>query len=212
MSCVTILQGTPTWLTFIATDVGTGNPRTGILFNEIDVSYKKSVDASFSIKTLTGPGDFREIGLGVYEILFSASELDTLGSLVYVVVGNGALASPSIKQFVGQAFVQSASAYTPGTIALATNVITGNLINLSGTAIGDAPVSARVLEAPSILGTNPNIGGVGTDIISVRTDTGGFFAIELLQGAVVDITIPRINYRRTLTVPANGTDVLFDIP
>lgn len=211
MSCTTVLQGTATWLQFVATDTGTGNPRTGIVFSEIDVSYKKSVDSSFSVKVLSGP-DFREIGLGVYEVLFSSAELNTLGSFIYVINGNGSLALPAIKQYVGNAFVQSASAYTPGTIALATNVLTGNLVNLSGVALADEAVSARIISAPTIIGTSPNIGSIGTDIVSAQTDTGGFFALEVLQGAVIDVVIPATGFRRTLTVPANGTDVLFDIP
>jgi len=213
MSCIRVLQGTATWLPFIAVDVGTGDPRTGILFNQIDVSFKKATDLTFTLKTLTGPPtDFRENGNGLYEILFSSVELGVLGSFFYVINGNGLLPVPAIRQFVGQAFVESSSTYTPGTISLPTNVITGNLIDLNGNAMAGKAISARVLSAPTILGTNPNIGGVGVDIISAKTDSGGFFAIELLQGAVVDITIPTVNYRRTLTVPANGTDVLFDIP
>jgi hypothetical protein len=211
MACVTVLQGTATWLQFVATDTGTGNPRTGILFNEIDVSYKKSVDSSFTNKVLTGP-EFREIGLGVYEILFSSAELNTLGSFIYVVNGNGALALPAIKQYVGNAFIQSAAAYTPGTIALPTNVLTGNLLTLAGVALPDEAVSARVISAPTILGVSPNIGSIGTDIVSAQTDAGGFFALEVLQGAVIDVVIPATGFRRTLTVPANGTDNLFDIP
>jgi hypothetical protein len=212
MACIKILQGTPTWLPVIATDVGTGDPRTGILFNQLDVSFKKSTDPTFQVKTLTGPSDFRENGNGVYEILFSGTELNTLGTFIYVVNSNGALPSPATRQYLGQAFVESSSTYTPGTIALPTNVITGNLVDLSGSALIGEAVSARVLCAPNILGSSPNIGGIGTDMVSVQTDSGGFFALELLQGAIVDIVIPSINYRRTLTVPSNSTDVLFDIP
>lgn len=212
MACIAILQGTPTWLPVVAADVGTGDPRTGILFNQLDVAYKRSTDPSFSVKTLTGPADFRENGNGVYEILFSGTELGTLGSFIYVVNSNGALPAPAIRQYLGQAFIESSSSYTPGTVALPTNVITGNLIDLHGNALVDEAVSARIVSVPEILGTSPNIGNVGTDIVSTQTDSGGFFALELLQGAVVDIVIPVTGFRRTLTVPANGTDVLFDIP
>lgn len=213
MSCIKILQGTPTWLPFIAADVGTGDPRTGILFNQIDVSFKKATDPTFSLKALTGPPtDFRENGNGVYEILFSGSDLAVLGSFLYAVNGNGALPSPAIRQFVGQAFVESASTFTPGTIALTTNLLTGNLVDLHGNALVGEAISAKVLSAPTILGANPNIGGVGMDLVSAKTDQSGFFALELIQGAVVDITIPVINYRRTLTVPANSTDLLFTLP
>ena len=213
MSCIKILQGTPTWLPFIAADVGTGDPRTGILFNQIDVSFKKYGDPSFSLKVLSGPPtDFRENGNGVYEILFSATELAVLGSFLYVVNGNGALPTPDIRQFVGQAYVESSGSYVPGTIALPTNTLTGNLINLHGGALAGEAVSARIVSAPSIEGASPNIGGVSMDVISTVTDQSGFFALEVLQGAVIDVVIPVINYRRTLTVPSNSSDKLFEIP
>lgn len=211
MSCIKILQGTPTWLPFIAADVGTGDPRTGITFSQIDVSFKKATDITFLLKTLTAP-EFRENGNGVYEILFSASDLAVVGSFLYVVNGNGALPSPAVRQFVGQALVESSSSYTPGTISLSTNVITGNLVDLHAHALIGEAVSARIVSAPAIEGITPNIGGVGMDIVSTQTDSAGFFALELIQGAVVDIVIPVINYRRTLTVPANSSDKLFDIP
>jgi len=213
MACTQVLQGNPTWLPFIASDVGTGDPRTGITFNQIDVSYKKSSQTSFTLKILTGPPtDFREIGLGVYEILFSAAELDTLGTFIFVINGNGALPAPAILQFVGQALVLTSSAYTPGTISLDTNILTGNLVDLQGSALVGEAVSARVLSSPTVMGAAPNLGGVGTNVITSQTDSGGFFALEVLQNAVIDVVIPAVNYRRTLTVPANSTDLLFDIP
>jgi hypothetical protein len=213
MSCIEVLQNTPTWLPFTATDVGTGSPRTGVLYTQVDVSYKKSTDIAFTLKVLVGPPtDFREIGLGVYEVLFSGAELAVLGTFIYVVNSNGALPAPALNQFIGQAWIEDAAGYTPGTISLPTNIITGNLIGLNGNALADEAVSARIISAPTVIGSLPNIGGVGTDTVATQTDAGGFFALELLQGAVVDIVIPATNYRRTLTVPANATDVLFDIP
>jgi hypothetical protein len=211
MSYISVLQGTATWLPFIASNANDGSPRTGITFNQVDISFKKSTQATFQLKVISG-SDFRENGNGVYEILFSTSDLNTIGSFLYVVNGNGVLPLPSIKQFIGQAVVQSSSTFTPGTISLPTNLITGNLISLTGTPLIGESISARIMSAPTIIGTTPNIGGIASDIIATKTDSGGFFAIEILQRAVVDITIPVINYRRTLTVPANATDKLFDIP
>jgi hypothetical protein len=211
-SAIQILQGTVTWLPVVAANTGAGDPRTGILFSEVDVSYKKSSGATFALKTLD-ISEWRENGNGVYEIKFSASDLNTVGSFLYAVNGNGTLASPAIRQFVGQAYVTTSSTYTPGTVTLSTNVLTGNLVNLQGAAIVDAAVSARVLSAPAIEGAAlPNMAGVSTDLVSARTDSAGFFALELIQGSIVDIVISRINYRRTLTVPANVTDILWDIP
>lgn len=212
MSYIEILQGTPTWLPFLAANVGNGDPRTGILFNQITVAYKKSTDAAFISKILTGVGDYRENGNGFYEILFSAPELSVLGTFLYVVNSNGALPSPAMRQAVGQAFIESSSSYTPGTVTLNTNIVTGNLISLRGQPLIGEAVSARIVAAPTIIGSSPNIGGVGTDMVTTKTDSGGFFALELLQNSVVDVVIPVINYRRTLTVPAHSTDVLFNIP
>jgi hypothetical protein len=211
MSCIEVAQNQATWLPFIATDVGTGDPRTGITFGQVDVSYKKYGDVSFSLKILAAP-DFREIGLGVYEILFASAELNTLGTFIYAINGNGALPLPAIKQFVGTAFVEDAAGFTPGTITLPTNILTGNLMGLNGVALSGEAVTAKILSAPNIVGTLPNLGGIGTDMVSTVTDSGGFFALEILQDTVVDVVIPAINFRRTLTVPANSTDSLFDIP
>lgn len=211
MAYIAVLQGTPTWLPFIAINADDGTPRTGILYTQIDVSYKKSSGSIFSLKVLA-PTDFRENGFGVYEILFSAGELNTIGSFLYIVDGNPTLPLPAIRQFIGQAVVQSSSTYTPGTISLPTNMLTGNLIGLSGQPLIGESVSARIMSAPTIIGSTPNIGGIASDIVATQTDSAGFFALEVLQGAVIDITIPAINYRRTLTVPANVTDKLFDIP
>jgi len=211
MSYIAVLQGVPTWLPFVAADVNTGAPRVGITFSQVDVAYKKATDPSFILKLLSGP-DFRENGNGVYEILFSSGELAVVGSFIFVVNGNGSLPSPPIRQALTQAVVQSSSTYTPGTISLNTNILTGNLVDLKGVAMVGEAVSARLLQAPGILGTNPNRGGVGTQIVAAKTDQAGFFALEVIQGSVIDVVIPSINYRRTLTVPSNATDKLFDIP
>jgi hypothetical protein len=159
-----------------------------------------------------GGSDFRENGNGVYEILFSAAEVDTAGTFIYVVNGNGALPSPTIRQYLGQALVETAANYTPGSISVSTNVLTGNLVGVNGDALVGESVSARVMSSPNIIGTYPNIGGISTDIVTAQTDGSGFFALEVIQGAVIDVVIPAVNYRRTLTVPANSTDLLFDIP
>jgi hypothetical protein len=213
MSCIEVEQGVETWLPFLANDSDTGDPRTGVTYDQIDVSYKKYGDTVFTSKTLVGPGtDFRENGSGIYEISFSTTELDTEGTFLYVINSNGALPPPALKQYVGQAFIVDSASYTPGQITLNTNILTGNLIDLTGNPISNASVSAQVLSAPTVMGTSPNIGGVTTSVISAETDSSGFFALEVIQEAVVTITIPRVNYYRTLTVPTNTTDNLFTLP
>jgi len=211
MAYVQVKQGTATWLPFIAANVNTGDPRTGITYSLVDVACKKATQSAFVVKVLTSP-EFRENGNGVYEILFSGVDLNVLGTFLYVINGNGGLPSPAIRQFVGQAFVVSASDYTPGSISLSTCVLTGNLVDMKGQPLTGVAVSARVVAMPQIIGADPNIGGVSSDMMSSQTDSAGFFALELVQGATVDITISRINYRRTLVVPAETTAKLFTLP
>ena len=213
MSAIEAVQSVAEWVPFVAKDADDDDARTSILYTQVDVLIKKSSDTSFSTKTLTGPPtDFREIGNGVYEVSLSAANLDTLGTFIYIVNGNGSLPTPAMKQYVGLVDVKAAAGVSPTSITIATNTLTGNVIDLNGKAVANETIYARVLEAPSILGTTPNIGGVTHDIVSAKTDNSGFFAITLAQGAVVDIVISAINYRRTLTVPANSTDKLFELP
>lgn len=211
MAYTAVLQGTPTWLPMIALDANTGSPRTGITFNQVDVSFKKSSQATFQAKVI-GSGDFRENGSGVYEVLFSGSELNVIGTFLYIINSNNTLPLPAIRQVIGEAVIQSSSTYTPGTITLDTNILTGNLVDLRSDPMVGESVSARVLEAPAIIGVSPNRGGIGTQIISTKTDQSGFFALEVIRGSIIDVVIPSINYRRTLTVPNNASDRLFDIP
>jgi hypothetical protein len=205
-----VTQSVETWLPFTALDAGTGTPRTGIVFSEIDVQIKKASDAALSSKTITAP-EFRELGSGVYEVLYSAADLSEIGSFLFVINSNGALAPPAIQQYVGLANVIEATVAS-SSVTLDTNILTGNVIDGSGNPVQGASVSARVLSAPTINVTSPEIGGVTTSIVSAQTDAAGFFALEVLQTAQVDISIPKINYRRTLTVPSNSTDNLFTIP
>lgn len=95
---IRVTQSVVTWVPFIATNVNTGEPRESIVFSEVDCVYKKSIDSTFTSKTLDAT-NFREVGLGIYEVQFSATELDTLGIFIYVLNGNGTLAPPAINQF-----------------------------------------------------------------------------------------------------------------
>ena len=211
MSFIIVTRDTPTWLIFVASDVDTGDPRTGIIYSQINCYYKKANQAGFQSKTLSG-SNFRECGYGVYEIQFSASDLSTDGSFVYMVESNLSLPNPPLRRFVSQTYVQDIATITPDVIILPIEVIYGNLITLRGDPISGASVSARIVSSPYIIGTSPDIGGIGTDLLATTTNELGFFSLELIQGSVVDIVIPAIKYRRTLTVPSNGSDRLFDIP
>jgi len=201
---IPVQQAVLAWLPFKAVNATDGAARAGITFDQITVTYKKASDRDFGSKSILVT-DFRENGGGYYEIAFSAAELNTPGTLLYLVSG-GTLPAPAINPYLGKAAV------IPATVTLGMNALTGYLVDLNGQALVNESISARVLSAPALVGTTPNRGGIGSGLISAKSDQNGFFVLEIAQGAVVDVVISAVNYRRTLTVPASATSKLFEIP
>jgi len=85
-------------------------------------------------------------------------------------------------------------------------VITGNVYNpASGQPLESVPVNGRVLDMPNLsMGV-----GWADDVVSVVTDSNGKFELTLPQGVRAEVSIPRIRYRRVLTVPSSATVNLF---
>jgi hypothetical protein len=68
------------WIRFFLTDAE-GNPKTGLIYSDVSVKYIKYGQTSFTTKTLDTT-NFRELGNGIYEVQFTGTELDTLGSFI----------------------------------------------------------------------------------------------------------------------------------
>ena len=152
----------------------------------------------FSTTQVNGVTSWVEVGSGVYEVEFSATDLDTLGSFVYKVTG------ATIVQYVEVADVVAAGVAT--TVATVdTCVISGHVFSIAGKALPNATVSARVLGSPSVSGAV----GIGDSLAYARTDANGEFFLELARLASVDITIPKMGYRRQLVVPNSASADLF---
>src|SRR5678810_243796 len=73
-------------------------PVTGLTDTDVSCQYRKAGAGSFTAKTITGV--FAEIGSGVYTILFTAAELDTLGSFTVRVFGGSIQQSITIADVV----------------------------------------------------------------------------------------------------------------
>jgi len=71
------------WIRIYLTDAE-GNPKTGLTYSDVSVRYIKYGQTSFTTKTLDTT-NFRELGNGVYEVQFTGTELDTLGSFIIFV-------------------------------------------------------------------------------------------------------------------------------
>lgn len=63
---------------------------TGVAYTAVTVEYAKEGDSSFTEKTLASE-DWDEIGNGIYNISFTAAELDTKGKFIFNVKGTGYL-------------------------------------------------------------------------------------------------------------------------
>lgn len=158
---------------------------------------------------LTGGADsnFGEAFDGYYFLTLDAADTDTLGSLGLFVTG--ATIRTALEGF--QIVESFESATSPGVGTPNTTSIYGYVYEIDGTPKAGAGVSARTLNSPSIVSPGTEGMAVSTDIVTAISDSTGFFALTLLTGSQVDITVASVNYRRTITVPADSIN-LFEIP
>jgi len=98
--------------------------------------------------------------------------------------------------------LQSEIAVVPSTCLL-----TGFVYDVGAYPITNAVVSVRVLSLPTVIGGL----GVMDSIISTKTDANGYFELEAMQGATLDVSIAVMSYRRTIIVPSVATADLFGI-
>lgn len=87
-------------------------------------------------------------------------------------------------------------------------VIEGLVTNLQGVRIPDAEVTATLIKYPQRFHKTPYI---TLDPVTVLTGSDGRFSIPLLQGALVELTIPAAGFSRSITVPDKPCEFLTDI-
>jgi hypothetical protein len=175
------------------------------------ISFTSALGNSFSAGDKVELVEWYEIDSnspgGYYSILFNPTELNTLDQFLYTIERYG-VAGPAILDFDRTVEVAVAtSAPTESAPVVATCVIKDHLLDLSGAAVENEGVYARLLALPAL------IVGVGVEdrIVSAKTDANGFFQLTLVQGATVDIIIPSTGYRRTIVVPSTTFANLFEI-
>lgn len=86
-----VIQNRPDTITVTLRSLATGDPKTGILYTDITLYYRKD-GGSPTAKSIDA-GNFREVDAanmpGLYEIDFTASDFDTEGEFVFVIAENG---------------------------------------------------------------------------------------------------------------------------
>ena len=143
-----------------------------------------------------------ELGNGLYEIRFTATELNTAGVFLFKVAG------ADFQQYVGVAEVVALDDNDTEVATLQTCVVSGHLLDLSGNPIEGAAVSARLIGLPQY---NQNTAYIKDELITVVTDSNGQWFLTLARLATVEIFISAANYRRTLVVPNVSSSILAEI-
>ena len=179
-------------------------PATGLIFSDVTADLKKA-GGSFASLTLTG-SNFIDLGSGTYQVNLAAADTDTLGDL------NLRISGATINTYLDVSLVAESVVSAPTTTPdLPNTALFGFVRSPANVPVAGASVSYRILSLPSI--ANPNGEGVllSSELITVKTDSEGFFTFDAITGAVIDVFIPVSSYRRTITVPSSNTN-LFTLP
>lgn len=146
---------------------------------------------------------------GYYSLLLSPTELSALDSFLYTIDAYSLAAAPvAFGEFDRTVdVIKATSAETEIPPALSTCILKDNIVDLAGNPVQNISVSARMLSVPRVAQ------GVGVEdlVVTSTTDANGFFQLTVLQGATVDIVIPKVGYRRTLVVPGTTSANLFEV-
>lgn len=196
MATLTLIQNVPGSIVLYLQNLD-GTPAEGLLYTDILVDLKKSTDANFANRPIL-TGEFTDLSGGFYSLILSETDLAVLGNLYIKVLG------ATIRTVLEPVLVVSSIPATPPTIVLPdTSIVFGTIVNADGTPASGVSIQARTLNVPSIFGGV----AITTSLISVRADTFGQFNLVLVAGAQVDIIIPSVNYRRTITVPVDSSNL-----
>lgn len=101
---VTITTSADTWIEFKVTDMA-GAPVAGLTLGDFVCWYAKQNAATLASKALTPGTNLSEVGRGVYRILFTAAELDTIGLFLFVVEVTGNAQTAAFANVVREAGV-----------------------------------------------------------------------------------------------------------
>jgi hypothetical protein len=184
-----------------------GTPATAVAYTDVTAGIKKNGAGSFTSFAVTNV-NFASLGGGFYSLALTSGNTDTLGSL-YMNFSGSAFKPSLLAAFVAVA-TTAPPAPSPGFTPPIT-AIYGYVYNSAGVPMAGTSVVARVVSQPTIV--HPTTDGIliGSDFLSVTTDSTGFFTVSLITGTSVEFIIADANYRRTITVPGSTAN-LFDIP
>lgn len=88
-------------------------------------------------------------------------------------------------------------------------VLEGVVVDVQGVRIPDSEVTARLVAYPQLASTCAT--GVTIAPVSTLSGPDGRFSLPLLQGALVILEIPAMNFSKNITVPAKSFEFITDL-
>lgn len=149
----------------------------------------------------------KTVAPGSYLILLPPTILSKEDIFTYIVTnitGGGATFEPYFNtiDIVGSA---DPVTFTPPSVQ--TCKLYGFVLDLAGNPVVNSSISARLLTVPAML----NNAAFDDTVISAKTDANGYFEFSVVQKTTVDVVIPDIGYRRTISVPTTTLAKLFEL-
>ena len=94
------------------------------------------------------------------------------------------------------------SATGPYSSSLQTTNLVGYIADLQGVALEGVSISARLLAAPEYV-TDTYI---RDEVLVTTTDSSGYFSLTVLRDVQLEVSIPDVNYKRSVQVLDQGGD------
>lgn len=211
-----VIQGQVAWLDFYLTNKSDDEPRTGLVWDDVIIEYKRATDNIFTTLVLAGASEFNEVGNGVYNAKFPASVFDVLGTFRYVVNGTPALVGTpegQVWQWLDFVDVVAASSVAPVEVSLSSCNLWGNVADLTGYPKKDVAIGIKILGTPQLLSdlNETPRAAITTEQFQTQTDENGFFYFTVVRNSVVRLTIPSTGYIKEFTVPNSASANVFEI-
>lgn len=144
---------------------------------------------------------------GSYLILLPPTILNKEDIFTYIVTnisGGGGTFEPYFNTID---IVGSTDAVTFAPPSVQTCKLYGFVLDLAGKPVVNSSLSARLLTVPAML----NNAAFEDTVVTTKTDANGYFELSVVQKTTVDIVIPDIGYRRTISVPVTTLAKLFEL-
>ncbi len=154
--------------------------------------------------TFTSGVDYLEdLGAGFYELDFTSTELDTSGPFHVRVTGSIVRAIV----LTGYVLTSVPTVEAPEGPTPPTATVFGYVYNIDGTPLAGATITARTLNTPATYTDGSSGAVLSSRLVTAKTDSTGYFTLDLLIGSTVQVNVPSASYRRTFVVPSTSTSL-----